>query len=115
MQEYLKIRRQRTIGRDTLRHGDMKLIKEVLEVPTTQSGTGHATMLVTLLHIVVRWCVIVAVALDINLKSVGVHGNNPCEVSYKAHQRKPVQMKEQMLKGQMPRSKYGLKISSNCR
>ena len=35
MQEDLKIRRQRPIARDTLRHGDMKLIKEVLEVPTT--------------------------------------------------------------------------------
>ena len=45
-QEDLKIRRQRpTIG-DTLRHGDMKLIKEVLEVPTAQSNVGHATMLV---------------------------------------------------------------------
>ena len=40
--------------RDTLRHGDIKLIKEVLEVPTTQSSVGHVTMLVTLLHIVVR-------------------------------------------------------------
>ena len=53
MQEDLKIRIQRPIVRDTLRHGDMKLIKEVLEVPTTQSGVGHVTMLVTLLHIVV--------------------------------------------------------------
>ena len=54
MQEDLKIRRQSPTIRDTLRHGDMKLIKEVLEVPTTQSDVGHATMLVTLLHIVVR-------------------------------------------------------------
>ena len=53
-QEDLKIKRQRPTVRDTLRHGDMKLIKEVLEVQTTQSGTGHVTMLVTLLHIVVR-------------------------------------------------------------
>ena len=53
MQEDLKIRRQRPILRDTLRYGEMKLIKEVLEVPTTQTGAGHATMLVTLLHIVV--------------------------------------------------------------
>ena len=51
--EDLKIRKQRPIVRDTLRHGDMKLIKEVLEVPTTQSGAGHATMLVTSLLIVV--------------------------------------------------------------
>ena len=39
--------------KDTLRHGEMKLIKEVLEVPTAQLGAGHATMLVTLLHIVI--------------------------------------------------------------
>ena len=51
--EDLKIKRQMSIVRDTLRHGEMKLIKEVLEVPTAQSGAGHATMLVTLLHIVV--------------------------------------------------------------
>ena len=54
MQEDLKIKRQRPTVSDTLGHGEMKLIKEVLEVPTTQSGVGHATMLVTLLHIVVR-------------------------------------------------------------
>ena len=54
MQEYLNIKRQSPTVRDSLRHGDMNLIKEVLEVPTTQSGAGHATMLVTLLHIVVR-------------------------------------------------------------
>ena len=42
-----------TTFKDTLRYGDMKLIKEVLEVPTTQSGVGHATMLFTLLHIVI--------------------------------------------------------------
>ena len=53
-QEYLKIRRQMPTVRDTLRHGEMKRIKEVLEVPTAQSDVGHATMLVTLLHIVVR-------------------------------------------------------------
>ena len=29
------------------------MIEEVLEVPSTQLGVGHATMLVTLLHIVV--------------------------------------------------------------
>ena len=34
-QEDLKIRRQISILRDTLRHGEVKLIKEVLEVPTT--------------------------------------------------------------------------------
>ena len=53
-QEDLNIRRQMSIVKDTLKHGEMKLIKEVLEVPTTQSDVGHATMLVTLLHIVVR-------------------------------------------------------------
>ena len=53
-QEDLKIKRQRPTVRDTLRHGDMKLIKEVLEVPTTESGVGHATMLVISLHIGVR-------------------------------------------------------------
>ena len=47
-QEYLKIRRQMSTVRDTLRHGEMKLIKEVLEVPTAQSDVGHAIMLVTL-------------------------------------------------------------------
>ena len=47
MQEDLKIRRQRRTVRDTLRHGVMKLIKEVLEVPTTQSGAGHATIVKT--------------------------------------------------------------------
>ena len=54
MHEDLKIRRQRPTVRDTLKHGDMKLIKEVLEVSKTQSSVGHATMLVTFLHIVVR-------------------------------------------------------------
>ena len=54
MQEDLKIRRQSPTIRDTLRHGDMKLIKEVLEVPTAQLDVGHATMFVTLLHIVIR-------------------------------------------------------------
>ena len=39
--------------RDTLKNGEMKLIKEMLEV-IAQSGAGHATMLVTLLHIVVQ-------------------------------------------------------------
>ena len=53
MQEDLKIRRKRPIVRDTLRYGGMKLIKELLEIPTTQSGVGHATMLVTLRHIVI--------------------------------------------------------------
>ena len=53
MQEELKIRRQRPTVRDTLRYGGMKLIKEVLEVPIAQLGVGHATMLVTLLHIFV--------------------------------------------------------------
>ena len=54
MQEDLKIRIQMLTFRDTLGHGEMKLIKEVLEFPTAQSDVGHATMLVTLLHIVVR-------------------------------------------------------------
>ena len=40
-QECLNIKIQRPIIRDSLRHGEMKLIKEVLEVPTTQSGAGH--------------------------------------------------------------------------
>ena len=53
MQEDLKIRRQRPTIRDTLKNGEMKLIKEVLEVPTAQSNVGHVTMLVTLLHIVI--------------------------------------------------------------
>ena len=53
-QEDLKIRNQMPTVRDTLKHGEMKLIKEVLEAPTAQSDVGHATMLVTLLHIVVR-------------------------------------------------------------
>ena len=53
-QEGLKVRRQMSTVRDTLRHEEMKLIKEVLEVLIAQSGAGHATMLVTLLHIVVR-------------------------------------------------------------
>ena len=35
-QEYLKIRRQMPIVRDMLRHGELKLIKEVLEVPTAR-------------------------------------------------------------------------------
>ena len=52
-QEDLKIKRQMSTVRDTLKHGEMKLIKEVLEVPTAQSDVGHATMLVTLLHIVI--------------------------------------------------------------
>ena len=60
-----------------LKHGEMKLIKEVLEVPTTQSGVGHVTMLVTLLHIVVRCGVIVVAALGTKVKIVGVHKNNP--------------------------------------
>ena len=53
-QEDLKIRRQMSTVKDTLKHGEMKLIKEVLEAPTTQSDVGLATMSVTLLHIVVR-------------------------------------------------------------
>ena len=53
-QEDLKIRRQMSTAKDTLKHGETKLIKEVLEAPTAQSDVGHATMLVTLLHIVVR-------------------------------------------------------------
>ena len=52
-QENLNIRRQKPTVRDTLIHGEMKLIKEVLEVPTAQSGVGYATMWITLLHIVV--------------------------------------------------------------
>ena len=80
-QEDLKIRRQMSTVRDTFKHGEMKLIKEVLEVRIAQSDVGHATMLVTLLHIVVRWGVIVAVALGTKLKIVGVHGNNPWEVT----------------------------------
>ena len=52
IQKILKIRRQMPIVMDTLRHGEMKLIKEVLEV-IAQSGAGLGTMLVTLLHIVV--------------------------------------------------------------
>ena len=54
MQEDLKIRRQKPIVRGTLWHGDMMLIKEVLEIPTAHLGAGHATMLVTLLHILVQ-------------------------------------------------------------
>ena len=53
MEKDLKIRRQRPVVKDTLRYGGMKSKKEVLEAPTTQLGAGHATMLVTLLHIVV--------------------------------------------------------------
>ena len=53
-QEDLKIRRQMPTVMDMLRHGEMKLIKEVLEVPIARSGAGHAIMLVTLLHIVLR-------------------------------------------------------------
>ena len=53
-QEDLKIKRQMSIVKDTLKHGEMKLIKEVLVAPTTQSDVGHATMLVTLLHIAIR-------------------------------------------------------------
>ena len=52
IKEDLKIRIQMPTIRDTLRYGGMKLIKEVLEVHTAQSGVGHATMLVTLLHTV---------------------------------------------------------------
>ena len=46
-QEDLKIRRQRPTVRDMLRHGEMKRIKEVLEVPTAQLGAGHGTNLGT--------------------------------------------------------------------
>ena len=46
-QEDLKIRRQMSTMRDTLKHEEMKLIKEVLEAPTTQSDVGHATNLGT--------------------------------------------------------------------
>ena len=42
-QEYLKIRSQMS----TIRDGEMKLIKEVLEAPTAQLGAGHATNLGT--------------------------------------------------------------------
>ena len=53
-QEDLKIRRQMSTVKDTLKHGEMKLIKEVLEIPIAKSDVGHATMSVTLLNIVVR-------------------------------------------------------------
>ena len=53
-QEDLKIRRQISTVKDTLKHGEMKLIKEVLEAPTAQSDVGLAKMSITLLHIVVR-------------------------------------------------------------
>ena len=76
-QEDLKIRRKMSTVKDTLKHGEMKQIKEVLDVPTAQSNVGHTTMSVTLLHIIVRWGVIAAVALGTKLKIVGVHGNNP--------------------------------------
>ena len=46
-QEDLKIRRQMSTVKDTLKHGEMKLIREVLEVPTAQLGAGHATNLGT--------------------------------------------------------------------
>ena len=49
----LNIRRQMPTVGDNIRHGYMKSIKQVLEVPTSQSGARHATMLVTLLHIVI--------------------------------------------------------------
>ena len=42
-QEDLKIRSQMS----TIRDGEMKLIKEVLEAPTAQSDVGHATNLGT--------------------------------------------------------------------
>ena len=42
-QEDLKIRSQMS----TIRDGEMKLIKEVLEAPTAQLGVGHATNLGT--------------------------------------------------------------------
>ena len=47
-QEDLNIRRQMFTVKETLKNGEMKLIKEVLEVPTAQSDVGHAIMLVTL-------------------------------------------------------------------
>ena len=53
MNEYLKIRGQIQVVGDTLRNGGMKMIKKVLEDPKTQLGAIHATMLVTLLHIVI--------------------------------------------------------------
>ena len=40
-QEDLKIIGQRPTVKDTLRHGEMKLIKEVLKFPIAQSGVGH--------------------------------------------------------------------------
>ena len=113
MQEYLKIRRQRPTIRDSLRHGYMKYIKEVLEVPTTQSGVGNAIMLVTLLHLVVRWGVIVLMDLDTNNKIVGVHINNSWEGSHIDQQGKTMKMKERMMKGQMTRSKYGWRRLNN--
>ena len=64
-------------------------------------------MFITLSHIVVLGGVIVVVALGTKLKTVEIHGNNPLEVSHTAQQGKPIKMKEQMLKGQMPRSKCG--------
>ena len=54
MQEDLNIRRKIPIVKDTLRHGDMNSIEEVLEVPTTQSDAVHVTILVTLLLIAIR-------------------------------------------------------------
>ena len=54
MQEYFKIIRQSPTIRHTLWNGYMNLIKQVLEGPTTQLDARHASMLVTLLHIVVQ-------------------------------------------------------------
>ena len=46
-QEDLNIRRQMPTVRDMLKHGEMKRIKEVLEVPTAHLGANHATNLGT--------------------------------------------------------------------
>ena len=77
MQKDLKIRKQRPTVKDTLKYGGMKLITDLLEVPTTQLGVGQVTMLVTLLYIVIRLHVMVVVDLGTKIKTNGVHGNNP--------------------------------------
>ena len=45
-------------------------------------------------YIVILGGVIIAMALGTKLKTVGIHENNPWEVSHKTQQGKPIKMKE---------------------
>ena len=106
MQEYFKIIRQSPTVRHTLWNGYMNLIKEVLEVPKAQSGVGHATMLVALLHIVLRWDVMGAVALGTKLKIAWIQEDNLWGMPHTHPQEKLMNHGRRIIQGYNLEDKY---------